>query len=169
MENDAPSRPEIAKIAGMIRDVEIAMLTTVSEDGSLRSRPMATLRDEFDGTLRFFLPASGALAEDVRRRPGVAVSYAEPKDERYVSITGRARIVRDPVRIAQLWHPMLERWFPKGQTDPDLALLEVEAESADAWDGRKSTVTRLYQKLRAVTSGEMPDGPDRDRVDFARR
>jgi general stress protein 26 len=169
VENDAPREPEIAKIAEMIRDVEIAMLTTVSEDGSLRSRPMATQRHAFDGTLRFFVPASGALAADVRRTPRIAVSYAEPKEERYVSISGNARVVRDPVRIAQLWHPMLERWFPKGQADPDLALLEVEAESADAWDGRKGTLARVYEKLRAVTSGEMPGAPGRDRVDFVRR
>ena len=169
METAVARPPELAKIAEMIRDVEIAMLTTISEDGSLRSRPMATPKSAFDGTLWFFVPASGALAQDVRRRPEVAVVYARPADERYVSVTGLGRIVRDEVKIAQLWHPMLERWFPKGQTDPDLALLAVEARSAEAWDGHKGPIGRVSEKLHWLTEGKLPDVPERDRVDFERR
>jgi general stress protein 26 len=30
------------KLAELIKDIKIAMLTTVADDGSLRSRPMAT-------------------------------------------------------------------------------------------------------------------------------
>lgn len=169
MENDPPRSQDIAKIAGMIRGIEVAMLTTVSEDGSLRSRPLVTQREEFDGNLSFFVPSSGPLAEDCRRRPSVAVVYSDPKEERYLSISGRARIVRDPVRIAQLWHPMLQRWFPKGQEDPDLALLEISADTADAWDAHRSAMVRVYEKLRAVTSGEMPSVPDHERIDFVTR
>jgi general stress protein 26 len=169
VENDSPRSEEIGRIARTIRGIDVAMLTTVSEDGSLRSRPLATQREEFDGTVWFFVPGSGPAAEDCRRRPSVAVVYSDPKEERYVSISGRARIVRDPVRIAQLWHPALQRWFPKGQEDPDLALLEIPADAADVWDAHRSATARVYEKLRSVTSGEMPSAPEHDRVDFLRR
>jgi len=41
----------IAKVAGLIKDIDIAMMTTEAEDGLLHSRPMATQKTEFDGTL----------------------------------------------------------------------------------------------------------------------
>ena len=31
------------KLADLVKDIDIAMLTTVTEDGSLHSRPMGTL------------------------------------------------------------------------------------------------------------------------------
>ena len=48
----------IKKLAGMIREIDFAMLTTAEADGTLRSRPMSTQRREFDGDLWFFTRAS---------------------------------------------------------------------------------------------------------------
>ena len=44
----------IEALREMIRDIHIAMLTTRSEDGGLRSRPMITAKHEFEGQLWFF-------------------------------------------------------------------------------------------------------------------
>ena len=50
------------------------------------------------------------------------------------TLTGTARVVRDADKIRALWSPRLERWFPKGLDDPDLALLEVRIDKAEYWD-----------------------------------
>ena len=47
-------RPDVRRLAELIKDARFAMLTTVAPDGSLRSRPMATQEVEFDGDLWFF-------------------------------------------------------------------------------------------------------------------
>ena len=41
----------IEKLRELIEDIDIAMLTTVEADGTLRSRPMGTQKAEFDGDL----------------------------------------------------------------------------------------------------------------------
>jgi general stress protein 26 len=41
----------IARIRELIKDIRVAMLTTIAQDGSLHSRPMMTQEAEFDGTL----------------------------------------------------------------------------------------------------------------------
>ena len=51
------SSNDIKKLGELIKDIRIAMLTTVDEDGSLRSRPMATQDAEFDGVLWFMVGA----------------------------------------------------------------------------------------------------------------
>jgi general stress protein 26 len=43
-----------AKLGELIKGIRVAQLTTVEDDGSLRSRPMGTQDIEFDGTLWFF-------------------------------------------------------------------------------------------------------------------
>ncbi|MDQ3122831.1 MAG: pyridoxamine 5'-phosphate oxidase family protein [Actinomycetota bacterium] len=43
------------------------MMTTVEADGSLRSRPMWTQGDEFDGSLWFFTSDEAPLGEGLER------------------------------------------------------------------------------------------------------
>ncbi len=51
----------------MIKDIRIAMLTTVDEDGTLRSRPMGTQDVESDGDLWFFTYDPSGKTEEVKR------------------------------------------------------------------------------------------------------
>src|SRR5918912_1162828 len=63
---------------------------------------------------------------EVERDQRVCVSYSSPDDQRYVSVSGRAQLVRDPAKVKELWGPAYKAWFPKGPDDPELALLRVE-------------------------------------------
>lgn len=55
MAENVSRKEALEKVAGLIEDVQFAMMTTVDADGTLHSRPMATQNpEEFDGTL-FFL------------------------------------------------------------------------------------------------------------------
>jgi general stress protein 26 len=130
MTGDTPEQ-NVKKLAGLIKGVKVAMLTTRCPDGSLRSRPMLTQEADFDGTLWFFTRAQAPKVGEVERHEQVNVSYAAPEDERYVSVSGTARLVRDPRKIKELWNPAYKAWFPQGLDDPELALLRVEAERAE--------------------------------------
>jgi general stress protein 26 len=91
------------KLTELIEDIRIAMLTTAMPDGTLRSRPMATQRAESAGDLWFFTRASAAKAEEIRVNPHVNVSYASPRENRYVSVPGTATLVRDQRKMEELW------------------------------------------------------------------
>ena len=129
-------RPEEAlrKVGMMIRGIKVAMLTTSAPDGSLHSRPMATREAEFDGRLWFFTRASSTKVDEIRDDAEVNVSYASPEEHRYISLGGRAALVRDPGRLRELWGPSDRMWFPQGLDDPDLALLRVDVRVAQYWD-----------------------------------
>lgn len=151
-----------------IKGIRIAMLTTIDKDGSLRSRPMATQEAESDGELWFFTAAGSAKAGEVEHDQRVNVSYADPDDQRYVSVSGTARIVRDQAKARELWNPLLKAWFPKGLDDPELALLRVQVEKAEYWDSPSSKMVQLIGLLKAVTTGKRyePDPGEHETIEL---
>lgn len=130
------------------------MLTTAEEDGSLRSRPMVTQQFEFDGDLWFFTSANTPKVDEIKHDQHVNVSYAEPKDQKYVSVSGRAQLVRDHQKIEELWNPLYKAWFPNGLENPDLALLKVSVDKAEYWDSPSGQVVRLVGFVKSVITGE---------------
>ena len=156
----------IRKVAELIKDIKMAMLTTVDDEGSLRSRPMATQHTEFDGTLWFFTRASAPKVDEVQQEHEVNVSYADPGSNTFVSISGSAQLVRDPAKIKELWTPALKAWFPQGQDDPEVALLKIDVDKAEYWDSPHGKVVQLIGYAKALATGQtyQPGPGEHDKV-----
>jgi len=158
----------LKKINEMINSIEFAMLTTVDEDGTLRSRPMATQRADFDGELWFFTAADAPKVDEVEREHQVNVSFTNPDDQQYVSMSGTAHLVRDRQKIEELWNPVLRTWFPDGLDDPKLALLHVKVSKAEYWDSSSSVVVHAFGLAKALVTGQPPKPGENEKVDFDR-
>jgi general stress protein 26 len=50
-----------------------------------------------------------------------------------VTISGRATLESDPSLKRRLWLDELERWFPNGPEDPNVALIRLDADAAQWW------------------------------------
>lgn len=152
MKTERQHNPELQKIADLVEDIDIAMLT--SQDGDhLMSRPMAALQMDEDGSLWFFTQAhSGKVAQVAVDSPQVNVAFSDEDDASYVSVSGRAEVSRDRAKIDELWTPMAKPWF-KDKDDPELALLKVTTERADYWDSSSSKMVRLFEMARAAVTG----------------
>lgn len=166
MAEQTDNNENIKKLRELIKDIKFAMLTTVEEDGTLRSRPMATQHIEFDGDLWFFTNANAPKVDEVQHEEHVNVSYANPDKQSYVSVSGRAQLVRDRQKIEELWNPLFKAWFPKGLDDPDLALLKVSVDQAEYWDSPSSTVARLVGFVKAITTGEAYSGGENEKLNL---
>lgn len=142
------------KLAELIGQARIAMLTTAEPDGSLRSRPLATLQMDSEGKLWFFTALSSGKVGEIDQHRKVNLSYANVEKQNYVSVSGRARLFRDPDKMRDLWTPWLKPWFPDGLDDPDLAMLEVTVEEAEYWDAPASRMQRLLGLTSALASGD---------------
>lgn len=141
---DTPGRTEaIRKLGEMIAGIPVAMFTTVTERGWLRSRPMVAQSAPFDGTLWFLSEAGSRKARDVRDRQQVNLCYVSAGRDRYVSVSGLATLVADAGRVAALWNRAYAEWFPRGVGDPDLLLIKVEVEEAEYWDATAHRMVRL--------------------------
>jgi general stress protein 26 len=149
-----------------IEDVRVAMMTTVDSDGSLRSRPMWTQGDEFDGTLWFFISNQAPAVEALARNPRVALSYAAPDDDLYLSVVGRGELVQDRARARELWDTFAEAWFPGGVDDPHLQLLRVDVEEAEYWEDKKPKVLQFAEIVLGAVTGRPPKSGEKKELDF---
>jgi general stress protein 26 len=158
----------IKKLGDLIKSIEIAMMTTIEADGSLRSRPMATQQVEFDGELWFFASTSSPLAEELRQDERVNLSYAKPDDQRYVSVSGTAAIIDDREKMRELWSPIYKAWFPDGLEDPDLALLKVTVEQAEYWDSPSGVMVAMAGLVKALVTGEPYEGGENRKLELGK-
>jgi general stress protein 26 len=166
MENTKTREEAIEKLNGLIEDIDFAMLTTVDTDGVLRSRPMSTQEVEFDGTLWFFTSDKTHKVEEIEKDNRVNASYAEPKDNVYVSVSGTASIVRDKAKMEELWNPILKAWFPKGLDDPNICLLKVDVEQAEYWDSPSSTLVQVAGFVKAMVTGQRANGGENEKINL---
>jgi general stress protein 26 len=143
-----------------IKGVKFAMLTTIDQDGTLRSRPMAAQQHDSDGTLWFFTWADSEKVHEIQRDQQVNLTYAKPGDNSWVSVTGTAQLVRDPALMQTLWRPHLSAWFPKGLRDPNLALLKVTVAKAEFWDSPSGIGAAIAILRNTITDNPKPLGDD---------
>ncbi len=153
LHSEGSAEADIKKLGEMIKDIRIAMLTTVDEQGVLRSRPMATQDVEFDGDLWFFTAHDTGKVGDIDHYRQVNVAYASPSDERYVSVMGSADVVHDVVKMKALWNPIMKAWFPEGLDDPDLRLIRVNVEQAEFWDTKGGKIGSLLGIVKNLVTG----------------
>lgn len=158
----------IQRLAALIKDIRIAMLTTIAADGRLVSRPLGTQEVKFDGDLWFATECDSSKVADITADPRVNVSYAAPDRNIYVSVAGRASLVRDRARIEEFWSPAMKVFFPNGKDDPNLCLIRVKADSAEYWEGPDTLLGKaLYFALAAMTDDPLVLS-DNERIDLSR-
>jgi general stress protein 26 len=155
------------KVAELIQDIKFAMLTTAEGDGTLRSRPMTMLDQEFDGDLWFFVGASSPQVGEMRADDQVNLSFANPGDNAYVSVSGTAQILRDRQKMEALWNPIYKAWVPDGLDDPNLALLKISTTQAEYWDSPNGKVVQLVGFAKAMLTGKQAEVGESQKVSLA--
>ena len=164
MEHADDSRPTYnhsdsrAKLWELVKDIRFAMFTTRHSNGHLHSRPMTTQNSNLDedSNLWFFMSRKGEPVADLSADATVNVTYADPGEDSYVSVSGTAVVVEDMAKKQQLWSKLTEAWFPGGPADPDLALVCVKISHASYWDVEESKVVQLYEMAKAAITGKRP-------------
>ena len=152
------------KVFALIKDIRVSMMATYAPEGYMHARPMVARTHEEDGEFWFFTSRSSHTVSELRADPRVLLTYAEPDDQNYVSISGTGSVVDDRAKAKELWAEPMRTWFPKGIDDPDLILIKVDAERAQYWDAPSSAVVYAYGYAKARLTGERPDPGEEGKV-----
>ncbi len=164
-QNDEAAKRKVSEI---IADIDYAVFTTRGSDGApLHARPMAYRSVEPDGDLWFFTKADSRKVEELKADPRTLLSFADPKKQHFVSITGRSEIVSDRTKVTELWSEIYRAWFPGGPSDPNVVAIRVHAEAAEYWDTPTSAVVYAFGYLKALTTGQPSRAGDVGNVDSA--
>jgi general stress protein 26 len=151
-----------------MRDIDFAILSTRTEGGAVAGRPMSNNRQvEFDGESYFFTLDDTRTVADIERASQVGLSYqgtsgALGMKPFFITIEGRAELIRDKAQFAERWTKDLDAWFKDGIDTPGLTLVKVEAERLHYWDGAEEAEILLEGPL-PTTDGAQVGGPTGDR------
>ncbi len=141
---------EIETLRELIKGIDIAMLTTATEEG-LVSRPMKTQEVEFDGDLWFFTKKDTDKYDEILQDQHVNVAYV---GDSYVSVRGRAEIVEDLNKKKELWSKVYNKIMQTSYEDPNVILIKVKVEAAEYWDSGNfiKKVAYYYKRMTGQSS-----------------
>ncbi len=150
---------DTAKFWKMIEDIRVAMLTTETSNG-LESRPMSAYVDRDTHSIWFITRIDSEKTNEIKDDAHVNLAFADSKANSYVSVTGTARVVRDPTKTKELWNPFAEAWMPEGPEAPTTGLIHVTPSHATLWDSPSG----VLQMIRVAAANFTQSPPKADTV-----
>ena len=154
----------VDELQELVRDIEVAMMTTRRADGHLVSRPMAIQKDAPGADFWFVTERGTGKAEELEADPHVNLGFYKDRTREFVSVSGTAVLTDDRALIRRLYAPDWKAWFEdKGgefdgsPDDPRLLLIGVKAESAHFLSIDKPQVVVLFELLKGMVTGSAPD------------
>ena len=157
---------QIADLKSRIKPIRFAMFTTINADAVLASRPMTSQDMDDEGNLWFYTSTTTQLWEDIVTNPQVNLSFSEPSENVYVSISGRAERVVEREKIRALWNPAVQAWYPHGPDDPHVMLVRVVPHAAEYWDSSASNMVQMFNMAKAVLTGSTPADSEHAKLDL---
>ena len=140
---DKTPKQHLTHIAEAMKDIDFVMLNTHTKDGQMGARPMSNnCQVDYDGDSYYFTWEDCLMVDDIKRNPKVGLSLqgAGGKDGApgiFISLEGKAEIVRDKAQFEEHWTEDLERWFEDGIDTEGMVMLHVHATRAAYWDGEE--------------------------------
>ena len=155
------------RVWALIKDLPVAMVVTHNGRGQeMRARPMAAHPAQEESAIYFLTDADSPKASEVEGDNTICLAFADNKNQKYVSITGRADVIEDKTRIGQLYS-IYDRAFWPDENDPRIRILQVVPETAEFWEGAGRVVTAL-KLIAASVSGERTQIGKNEKVGFNR-
>ncbi|MGX1169926.1 general stress protein 26 [Bradyrhizobium sp. USDA 372] len=135
-------KTSLAEIAKDMAGIDIAILSTHTENGEIANRPMSNNGDvAYDGTSYYF------TYSDIQRNPKVALGFSSEaglfSKGTYVAVEGTAELIWDKAAFQQHWTSDLDRWFDDGVDTPGIVLIKVKANRVTYWKGREEGEVEL--------------------------
>lgn len=146
---------DLRRLAGLVDGIDVAMLATHAEDGSMVSRPLQVLKFDADGEFVFFTAIDSYKVAQLDEHADVNLAFADARRHRYVSVRGSARIDRERATVDELWSLAQRVFFPKGKDDPHLVVMRVRVRDAAYWEPAGGVVARALDFVHGLI-GEQP-------------
>jgi|SRR5947209_3420615 len=149
-------KDSLGRVWDIIEKVGVCMLTTQFV-GGLRARPLEARLDRNAGSIFFVTDIHSSKEDEIEAAPDVGLVFIDSASKAYLSITGRACVMRDVEKIKAVWRKTDAVWWPGGPSDPDVCLLRIEPLTAELWDGPASAAVTAFEFAKARLTGQEPN------------
>lgn len=152
---------DIDRVWDLAGKIQICML--VNWDGhELRSRPMGAYLRPKENAIYFLTDASHQKDNDIARYSKVNVAFADPRDNKFVTIAGDAQVSQDREKIRELWSTPAKAWWDSPD-DPAIRVLKVTPFDAQYWEG-PGTMASYVKMAMAAMADQRPDMGTNEKV-----
>ena len=133
-ENDKNISLTKEMVSEAMKKVDFCMMTTLGTQRGMHTRPMSNNKNvEWDGDTWFFSAADSSQVQEIRDNPKVNLSYSQPEDILFITLSGDGEIVSEVEKKKELWDDELKMWFPDGPESDGVVLIKVRSKSAHYW------------------------------------
>ena len=150
------TKHKISRVWDIIEKAAVGMLTTRFADG-LRARPLEPRVSRDAGIIWFVTDVRGAKDNEIDAAHEIGLVFIDESNHAYLSITGRASVIRDTAKAKEIWKKTDDIWLPGGPDDPNTRVLRVEPITAELWDGPSSAAGAAFEFAEARLTGEKPN------------
>jgi general stress protein 26 len=143
------------RIWQIIERVGVCMLTTHAPEG-FRARPTEPRPDRAAGLIWIVTDRRSSKEHEIEVEHDVGLTFVDAKARVYLSITGRAEVLPDHAKAAEVWRFTDNLWW-KGPNDPNVCVLRITPLKAELWDGPASTAVFAFEFVKARLTGAKPN------------
>ena len=147
----------------ILDDFSVAMLTTLGSDDLPRARPMQIASVDNENELCFFTDDRSGKVDEIQSDSTVAITMQG--GGKFLSLTGKANIIRDQESINKHWKDIYKVWFPEGKNSDSLVMLRIIPDEGEYWD--TSGLTGLRYMFRAGKAYFIGEGLDTEGLDVS--
>ena len=145
----------------MMEKISTCFLITWDGDRQ-RARPMSAVVRPAEHAVFMLTDEHREKIDEIERYHEVLLAFADTRDQKYVSVNGRAVVSNDRAKIKELWSPFAKAWWDSPD-DPTIRVLKFIPDEAEIWDSPGTLITTVTM-LAAAASGKRPDVGDNLKV-----
>lgn len=127
------------------------------EDG--HARPMTAQFEDDRSPIWFFTATDNGIVKALSGGDRAIATFTSKGHDIFATLHGTLSLDNDRAVIDRLWNRFVAAWYEGGKDDPKLALLRLDAESAEIWLDGSSLVAGVKMLL-----GVDPKKDYRDKV-----
>lgn len=145
----------------LLDNFDTAMLITRSSEGHMHARPMAVAELRPDVDAYFVTSIDSPKVMEINANSTVTLSFQS--SNQFASICGSMSVVRDQALVDRLWKEAWKLWFPKGKSDPTIAMLKFDAQHGEYWDNAGVQGLKfVFKATKAYVQGERLENDDKE-------
>ena len=114
------------------------MMLGLNGSQEAHGQPMTAQFEGEKGPIWFFTTKTNTLVEAMRESHDAIATYTSKGHDLFAAVRGTLSVDTNPANVDRLWNAHVEAWYEGGKSDPKLALLRLDTDSAQLWLGGSS-------------------------------
>lgn len=150
---DTPQN-DVKELLRLAQDERVVMMTTMSPNGEINTKPMTVIELDGDGVFWFLCEHDPNEVNPSMHYRHMNLAISNEAKSTFVSIQAQGEVIRDHRLRHRLWSLMAKPWFPDGPDSPSLVVLKVIPVRAEYWDSPNSRVVRALALAASIMAGK---------------